>query len=63
MTRRMMSLIGTVYSSLLRISRSDTLGSVGRRLIRLYEFSFGWRFSGLGYHDNLGALPLYRKVA
>jgi hypothetical protein len=33
----MMSLIGTVSSSLLRISRSNTLDSVGRRLIGLYE--------------------------
>jgi hypothetical protein len=43
----MMSLIGTVSSSLLRISRSNTLDSVGRRLIGLYELVSVGGFPGL----------------
>jgi hypothetical protein len=43
----MMSLICTISSSLLRISRSDTLDSVGRRLIGLYELVSVGGFPGL----------------
>jgi hypothetical protein len=43
----MMSLIGTVSSSLLRTSRSNTLYSVGRRLIGLYELASVGSFPGL----------------
>jgi hypothetical protein len=42
-----MSLIGTVSSSLFRISRSNTLDSVGRRLIGLYELVSVGGFQGL----------------
>jgi hypothetical protein len=43
----MMSLTDTVSSSLLRISRSNTLESVGRRLIGLYELVSVEGFPGL----------------
>jgi hypothetical protein len=43
----MMLLICTVSSSLLRISRSDILDSVGRRLIGLYDLVSVGGFPGL----------------
>jgi hypothetical protein len=54
---RMMSLIGTVSSSLLRISRSNTLDSVDRRLRGLYELVSvgGWRRKQFQFPKNCTA--------
>jgi hypothetical protein len=62
------TLVHTVFPSMLYfIDDSVALldcGVIGSeaKLVHV-RISFGWRFSGLGYHKNLGVLPLYRKVA
>jgi hypothetical protein len=38
-------------------------GQCRQKTNRSVRVSFGWKFSGLGYRNNLGVLPLYRKVA
>jgi hypothetical protein len=41
----------------------EYFGQCRQKSNRSVRVSFGWRFSGLGYHNNLGVFPLHRKVA